>query len=133
MIHLFHYRSGSARSELQGIRRVLHRLESSPARTRLAVGAGVYVANADFMRRFGGMQSFRHTPSGDQQRFYSELSDLELSLRSGEPGLALGVGLYRIWLADVLAERRDPAQLLGEALTELSRKASSIRSPASGE
>jgi hypothetical protein len=36
--------------------------------------------------------------------------------------MSMGVGLYRIWLADVLAERRHAADLLGEELTELSRK-----------
>jgi hypothetical protein len=41
--------------------------------------------------------------------------------------MALGVGLYRIWLVEVLAGRRKAADLLGEVLTELSRKASSAR------
>ncbi len=45
-------------------------------------------------------------------------------LRSREVGMALGVGLYRIWLSDMLAGRRQAAELLGEELTELSRRAS---------
>jgi len=36
--------------------------------------------------------------------------------------MALGVGLYRIWLTESLAGRRNVAELLGEELTELSRK-----------
>jgi len=36
--------------------------------------------------------------------------------------LAVGVGLYRIWLADRLAGQRSLIDLLGEELTELSRK-----------
>ncbi len=95
--------------------------------TRFAVGAGVYVANADFMRRYAGMQSFRQTPSQDRDLFYSELNDLELSLRSREPGMALGVGLYRIWLAELLEGRRQAANLLGEELAEMSRKAPRMR------
>jgi len=63
----------------------------------------------------------------DQDRFYSALSDLEQSLRNYGLGMALGVGLYRIWLVEVLAGRRKAADLLGEVLTELSRKASSAR------
>ena len=47
--------------------------------------------------------------------------------------MALGVGFYRIWLAEVLAGRRDAAELLGEELTELSRKASCVRLPDGGE
>jgi hypothetical protein len=133
MIHLLQRRSDPARSELDGIRRVLRCLKSAPAQIRFAVGAGIYLANADFMRGFAGMQSFRRVCVGDQRRFYSELSDLELSLRSQEPGMALGVGLYRIWLAGVLAGRRDAAELLGEELTELSRKASGPRSPHENE
>ena len=105
------------------LKRVLRCLKLSPARTRLAVGAGVCLANNDFMRRFAGMQSFRCIPVGDQERFCAELNDLELSLRGRGLGMALGVGLYRIWLANVLGERRQEAELLGVELTELSRKA----------
>ncbi len=133
MIHLLQRRSDFARSELDALRRVLRCLKSSPAQTRFAVGAGVYLANTDFMRRFGGIQSFRQIPSGDREQFYSKVSDLELSLCSRELGMALGVGLYRIWLADVLAGRRAAADLLGEELTELSRRASSARLPGGGE
>ena len=79
------------------------------------------------------MQSFRQVSKGDQEHFYSQLGDLELSLRSRELGMALGVGFYRIWLAEVLAGRRDAAELLGEELTELSRKASCVRLPDGGE
>jgi len=81
----------------------------------------VHVANADFIRRVEGMQSFRRSSTAEQERFWLELSDLELGLRSREFGMAVGVGLYRIWLADTLAGRRNLAELLGEELTELSR------------
>ncbi len=133
MIRLLQRRGESVRSEVAEIRRVLRCLKSSPAETRFAVGAGVCLANADFMRQFGGVQSFRQMPSGSQEQFYSKLSDLELSLCSRELGMALGVGLYRIWLTDVLAGRRDAAQLLGEELTELSRKASCVLPPGCNE
>ncbi len=129
MIRLFQRRSGLARSELDEIKRVLRCLKSSPAQTRFSVGAGVCLANTDFMRQFGGMQSFRQIPSDDREQFYAKLSDLESSLRSRELGMALGVGLYRIWLADALAGHRDAAELLGDELAELSRKASCLRPP----
>jgi len=127
MIRLLQRRRDPVRGELDEVKRMLRCLRSSPAQTRFAVGAGVYLANTDFMRQFGGMQSFGHIPAGDREQFYSQLSDLESSLRSRELGMALGVGLYRIWLADVLAGRRDAAELLGEELTELSRRASGVR------
>lgn len=127
MIRLLQRRNDLARTELDEIRRMLTCLKSAPAQTRFAVGAGVYLANADFIRRFGGMQSFCQIPAGDRERFYLALSDLEENLRGRRLGMALGVGLYRIWLADLLAGRRDAAELLGEELTELSRRASSLR------
>jgi hypothetical protein len=129
MIHLLRRRSDPVRSELDEIKRALRCLKSSPAQTRCAVGAGVCLADTDFMRQFGGRQSFRQISSGARERFYAKLSELELSLRSRELGIALGVGLYRIWLADVLAGRHDAAELLGQELTELSRKASCLRPP----
>ncbi len=129
MIRLLQRRSDPARCEMEEIRRILQCLKCSPAQTRFAVGTGVYLANTDFMRQFGGMQLFCQIPSCDRERFYSELSDLESSLRGRELGMALGVGLYRIWLTDVFAGRRDAAELLGEELTELSRRASSTRLP----
>jgi hypothetical protein len=104
------------------LRRVLSRLKTCPPQTRAAVGAGVQLANADFIRRFAGMESFRQSTTEAQERFWSDLSDLELDLRSQEVGLAVGVGLYRIWLADTLAGLRNVVDLLGEELTELSRK-----------
>jgi len=124
MIRLLQRRSDSARSELDEIKRILRCLKSSSPQTRFGVGAGVCLATADFIRQFGGMQTFCQIASVNRQQFYAQLSDLELRLRRSEPGLALGVGLYRIWLADVLAGRRDAAELLGEELTEMSRRAS---------
>ncbi len=126
MVRLFQRRSDPAWSEVNEVKRVLRCLKSSPAQTRLAVGAGVYLANADFVRRFAGVKCFREISSGEQARFYTALSDLEVSLRNREAGMALGVGLYRIWLADMLAGRRRAAELLGEELTELSRRASCV-------
>src|SRR5689334_24175885 len=110
MLHFFQRRSDPASGELNEVRRMLRCLKSSPPQTRLAVGAGVYLANADFVRRFAGMKCFREIPSREQARFYTALSDLEVSLRSRETGMALGVGLYRIWLAEMLGGRRRAAE-----------------------
>lgn len=119
----FQRRSDPARDELEGLRKVLSRLKSTQAHMRSAVGAGVHLANSDFIRRFANIESFRRIPLEAQKRFCSELSDLELGLTGKDPGMAVGVGLYRIWLADVLAGRQTVAEMLGEELTELSRKA----------
>lgn len=119
------FRHGNlARGELHQLRKVIGRLEVSESRMRLAVGAGVCLANTDFIRRFSGIEPFRRVSAEAQRRFCSDLSDLELDLRGQDPGMALGVGLYRIWLADTLAGRRRVAEVLGEALAELSRQAS---------
>jgi len=109
-------------SKFEELKRVLSCLRASPPQTRTAVGAGVQLANSNFIRRFTGIESFRHSPTAEQERFWSDLSDLELGLRSQEVGLAVGVGLYRIWLADTLAGQRNVVDSLGEELTELSRK-----------
>ena len=126
MIRLFQRRGDPVRDELDEIVKVLGRLKASNAQTRFAVGAGIQLANTDFIRQFAGMDSFRQMPLVDQDRFYSALSDLEQSLRGEGLGMALGVGLYRIWLMDVLAGRREVAELLGEALTELSRRSAGV-------
>jgi len=122
MSPLFHHITDPARSEFDEVKKVLCSLKVSGTQTRLAVGAGVELANSDFIRRFAGIESFRRSPTEEQKRFCSQLSDLELELRSRGVGMALGVGLYRIWLTDMLAGRREVAELLGEELTELSRK-----------
>ena len=119
---LFHRTKGRSETEFEELRKVLSRLKTCPPQTRSAVGAGVQLANANFIRRFSGIESFRQSPGAEQERFWSDLSDLELGLRSQEVGLAVGVGLYRIWLADTLAGQRNVVDLLGEELTELSRK-----------
>jgi len=123
MSRLFQHRNHGPRSEFDELKKVLGRLNAASLQTRLAVGAGVHLANAEFIRRFGGFESFRRTPSEQQQQFGAVLSELELGSRSQEPGVAVGIGLYRIWLADMLADRRDTAELLGEELTRLSRRA----------
>ncbi len=124
MNHLFQGGRDSARSEFDEMKKVLGRLRTSGTRVQFAVGTGVRLANTDFIRQFAGIESFRRVPAEDQKRFCSDLSDLELELRSRDAGMALGVGLYRIWLTDLLAGRRNIAELLGEELAELSRKAS---------
>jgi hypothetical protein len=120
MIRLFQRRGDPVRAELEALVKVLSCLKSSNAQTRLAGRTGLYLAHTDF---------FRRVSLADQERFCSGLSDSEQSLRNYELGMALGVGLYRIWLVDVFAGRRTAADLLGESLTELSRKASSARLP----
>jgi len=122
---LFQLARDPARSEFEETKKVLSHLKACGSRTQIAVGAGVRLANTDFIRRFAGIESFLRVPSEEQKRFCSELSDLELRLRTSGVGMALGVGLYRIWLTDMLAGRRNIAELLGEELSELSRKASS--------
>jgi hypothetical protein len=129
MIRLFQRRADPVRGELDELAKVLSCLNSSNIQTRSAVGAGVHLANTDFLRRFAGMDAFRRMPLAEQCRFCSALSDLEQSLRNDELGMALGVGLYRIWLVNELAGRRKAADLLGEALAELSRKAPGGRPP----
>ncbi len=124
MSRLFQRGRDPARSEFREMKKVLCRLKAAGARTQFAVGAGVQLANTDFLRRFAGIESFRRIPTEEQKRFCAELSDLELELRSRRVGMAVGVGLYRIWLTDLLAGRRHAAELLGEELTELSRRAS---------
>ncbi len=116
--------SDSARGEFEETKKVVCHLKASGARTQIAVGVGVRLANTDFIDRFAGIETFLRVPTEEQKRFCSELSDLELRLRTSGVGMALGVGLYRIWLTDLLAGRRNMAELLGEELTELIRKAS---------
>jgi len=123
MSRLFQRRSDAARGELDELRKVLCRLRASDARVRFKVGAGVSLANTDFIRRFSGIESFRRMPAEARKRFWADLSDLELGLRGQELEMAIGVGLYRIWLTDATDDRQELAELLGEALTELSRKA----------
>lgn len=119
---LFQRHRGRNEVESEELKKILSRLKTCPPQTRAAVGAGVQLANTDFIRRFAGMESFRQSPIDAQERFWADLSDLELGLRSQEIGLAVGVGLYRIWLADTLAGQRNVVDLLGEELSELSRK-----------
>lgn len=80
------------------------------------------MANADFIQRFAGIECFRSSTEAEQARFWTYLSELELGLRSEEAGMAMGVGLYRIWLADTLTGQQALAELLGEELAELSRQ-----------
>jgi hypothetical protein len=121
---LFQRRSDPVRNEFEELRKVLTRLKTSRPQVRRAVGNGVHLANTEFIRHFGGIESFRRISVEEQKHFAAELSDLELDLRGQEPVAAMGVGLYRIWFADMLAGRRNVAEVLGEELTELSRKAS---------
>ena len=124
MGRLFQRRSDPARSEFDEARKILGRLKACDAQTRIAVGAGVHLANVDFLRRFTGLESFRSLPLDAQRQFCAELSDLELALRNEELGKALGVGLYRIWRAETVSGQQNLAEMLGEELAELSRRAS---------
>ena len=123
-------RNNAARTELEEVKRLLRGLRDSGARKRAAVGTGVGVANSDFLIRFGTIDSFRGSAATQRERFYERLADLELGLRNEAPDMALGIGLYRIWLDETLAGRREAAELLGEELTELSRGASGAVVPA---
>jgi hypothetical protein len=114
---------GASGSEFEALQRVLSRLNACNTQARYAVEAGVHLANLDFSRRFAGVESFRRSPMPEQECFWSDLGELELGLRSQESGTAMGVSLYRIWLADTLGGRRRAAELLVKELTELGRRA----------
>ena len=119
---LFHRSRRRGETDFEELKKVVNRLKMSPPQTRSAVGAGVQMANAHFLRRFAGFESFRQSTGAQREQLWSELSELELGMRGQEVGLAVGVGLYRIWLADTLAGQRNTADFLGEELAELSRK-----------
>lgn len=112
------------RHEIEEFDRVICRLKASDARTQLSVGTGVQLANSEFITRFGTLEIFRRSAPEEQQHFLSWLDDKELDARGDEPGGALGISLYRIWLANTLRGRHDMAEKLGETLTLLSRKVS---------
>lgn len=126
-----HQHKDSARSEVDELRKVLSCLKGSDSQTRFAAAAGVRLANADFLRRFGGTKSLNEIPSEVQKRFLSELADLEFGVRGGDPGMALGVGLYRIWLTDLFADRHHLTDLLGDELTKMSQAGWGTRKGAS--
>ncbi len=104
-----HRKKESARDEVEELRKVLGRLKALDTQTRLAVAAGVRLANADFLTRFSGTRSLHEVPVDAQKRFLAELVDLEFGLRGGDIGMAIGVGLYRIWLTDLFAGDREVA------------------------
>jgi hypothetical protein len=131
MLHLLHRQGALVHRELSELKRLIRRLMSTEPRIRFGVGAGVCLANKRFLHRFCGMQWFQQVAPEDRAIFFAGLSDLESSLRNTEPGMALGVGLYQVWLADTLAGRRKAAELLGALLTELSRRAANALPPES--
>jgi hypothetical protein len=112
--------------DFEPLKRVVSRLKICDSQTRSAIGAGVGLANSQFLHAFSGLESFRLSPAASREQFWAELSDLELGLRSREEDMAVGVGLYRIWLADTLAGRSSQVEPLGEELNELSRKAQPV-------
>src|SRR5437868_3954810 len=109
MSHIFWHNRAPAQGEFRELRKLLSFLRSCDAETKRAVGCGVHLANSDFIRHFAGLESFRRVPVEEQKQFCSGLSDLELRLRSRKVGFALGVGLYRIWLSEMLAGRHNVA------------------------
>ena len=119
---LFFQRRSDAESESGELRRMVSRLKACQSQMRCSVGAGVSVANENFIRRFAGIERFRSSSLSEQERFWSDLSELEFGLRSEAAGMAMGVSLYRIWLAGTLAGKHELAELLGEELSELTRK-----------
>lgn len=124
MFQLLHRHGDPVRSELNEMKKLIRHLAASEPQIRFGIGAGICLANAMFLRQFGGMQRFRVVAPGDRALFYVGLSDLESSLRGSKPAMALGVGLYHVWLVGVLAGHQRAAELLGEQLTDLSRRAS---------
>lgn len=114
--------SGETVRELDALKKVLEQLRSSGRQIRLSVGCGVHLANSAFISRYGGIERFRCAPAAEQKFFCAELSDLELGARAQDMGIALGVGLYRIWLTEFLTEHGQLAEVLGQELAELSRR-----------
>ena len=76
MIRLFQHRGDPVRGELDELVKVLSCLKSSNAQTRCAVGAGVHLANTEFIRRFAGMDSFRRIPVPRQYSVVPDSVDL---------------------------------------------------------
>jgi hypothetical protein len=121
LMGLLQRQRSDAQHDLQEVKRVLQGLKASNTRTRCAVGAGVSLANAEFLARFGTIESFRRASTAEREQFYARLGELELSVRSENPEMALGLGLYRIWVTEAIADSCESSELLGEALAELSR------------
>jgi len=66
--------------------------------TSKAVGKGIEAAWMNFCERFASLASFRQLPKIEQLNYIDSLAALEAKVGIGDPYIAFGLGLFKLWL-----------------------------------
>ena len=72
--------------------------------TQIAVGIAIDMANSMFTRSFSERTNFLRYTSADRTAYIGKLAALERDSLSSDPHLALGFGLFKMWVAAVSQE-----------------------------
>jgi len=107
MFGLFKKKESQARSELrrefEKVTKVVHGADNP---VQVAVGYGINLANTMFAKRHSTVDTFVNLPREERTAYIVSLTQFEEKLCTQDPPVAIGVGLFKMWIG-VVAERDD--------------------------
>jgi hypothetical protein len=78
-----------------------HKLRDADALAQLSAGQGIKMANSFFMQTFSKVEGFIEHSKAEQMAFIEKLAGMGKKLSKVDPQTALGITLFRMWLAAV--------------------------------
>lgn len=79
-------------------------LRRADAKTQIAVGQSINMANSMFIKRFGSPDAFCQKATSERIEFIKSLTAFEEKMSQQDPPVALGFGLFKMWVG-VLGEQ----------------------------
>lgn len=118
MFNLFRPKEAPERKEFrETFMRYATNLRNSDETVQALVGHAINMANSLFFRTYSDIAEFESQPKSAQLDYINKLSVMEKKLDKSEPVLALGFGLFKMWIAAVVD---DDQELMEEFFVELS-------------
>ncbi len=113
----------NSRSELIAeFNKVVTTLNAADPSARVAVGHGVNLANALLLQKFSGLNGFLVASREGQLEHLRQLRSAEEVLAIKDAQVALGFGLFKMWVAALIENDKELIDYFGQELAKFSKE-----------
>lgn len=97
-------------------------LRRADAVTQIAIGHSINMANSMFIKRFGSTNAFCQQSTSQRIEYIKSLTAFEEKMSQQNPSLALGFGLFKMWIGVLSEQDHELMSQFSSELEYFSRK-----------
>jgi len=122
-LHFFKEKEFPGRKEfLQEFGKFTRALRRADDETQIAVGHSINMANSMLIKRFGSIDAFCEQPTSERIEFIQSLRAFEEELSQQYPSVALGIGLFKVWVGVLCEQDQELISLFSKEIGYFTRK-----------